>query len=163
MSKPTGYSRVQIALHWFMAIVIIIQFVLHDAIVAAWQAIERGETPVLSLVAWAHIWCGTLILALGLWRLALRIKRGAPALPEKEHPVLKVLAHLTHWLLYTLMILMPLSGLATWYGGSATADFVHTTLKIPLIILVLLHFAAALFQQFYLRTGLITRMMRAER
>lgn len=162
MSKPEGYSRIQITLHWTMAILIVTQFVLHDAIVDTFEAIGRGETPVVSVVAWVHIGCGILILALGLWRLTLRLKRGAPALPEKEHVVFKGLAHLTHWLLYLLMILMPISGLATWYGGSAIANLVHTTMKVPLLILVLLHFAAALFQQFYLRTGLIGRMLKAE-
>lgn len=161
--KPKGYSRTQISLHWVVAVLIVFQFILHDAIVATWAAIGKGESPQVSVVVWAHIVAGILVLAFAFWRLALRIKRGAPPLPENEHPVLKGIAHLTHWLLYALMIAMPVSGLATWFGGSETADFVHTTLKFPLFIIVLLHFAGALFQQFYLRTGLLTRMMRAEK
>lgn len=161
--KPTGYSRTQIALHWVIAALIIAQFALHDPIVAAWAAFSKGETPTISALVLMHVWGGTLVLALGLWRLVVRFKRGAPALPEKEHPALKFMAHLTHWVLYALMILMPLTGLATWYGENTTADFIHTTLKIPLLIFVVLHFAAALYQQFYLRTGLINRMMRAEK
>ena len=105
---------------------------------------------------------GSVILALAIWRLALRMKRGVPALPEKEAPLLKGLAHLTHWSLYALMLILPITGLATWFGENETADFIHTTLKLPLLVLVLLHFAAALYQQLFLRTGLINRMLRAQ-
>ncbi len=159
--KPASYSRAQIALHWIAAALIVAQFVLHDPIVAAWDAISKGETPEISVLVWLHVSGGSLILALVVWRLALRMKRGVPALPEKEAPVLKALAHLTHWSLYALMFILPITGLATWFGENETADFIHTTLKLPLLVLVLLHFAAALFQQFVLKTGLIHRMLRA--
>lgn len=160
---PTGYSRTQIALHWGVAILIVAQFVLHDPIVAAAEAIKSGEVPDISTLVMFHVIGGSLILALAVWRLVLRAKRGVPALPEKEAPILKGLAHLTHWALYALMIALPITGLAAWFGGNATADWIHTTLKFPLLALVALHFAAALFQQFILKTNLINRMMRAER
>ena len=159
--KPTGYSRSQIGLHWVAAVLIVAQFALHDPIVAAWEAISNGETPEVSLLVRFHVIGGSVILALAIWRLALRMKRGVPALPEKEAPLLKGLAHLTHWSLYALMIILPITGLATWFGENETADLIHTTLKLPLLVLVLLHFAAALFQQFVLKTGLIHRMLRA--
>jgi cytochrome b561 len=158
--KPAGYSLSQIWLHWGMAALIVAQFVFHEAIVAAWEALEKGQTADITLVVRAHVIGGIVILALVVWRLILRFKRGAPALPQKEHPALKGIAHLTHWSLYALMIIMPLTGLATWFGGNEIADFIHTTLKLPLLALVLLHVAAALYQQFVLRTGLITRMFR---
>ncbi len=161
--NPKGYSRPQIALHWIAAVLIVAQFVLHDPIVAAWEAISKGEAPEVGLLVWWHLIGGSLILALVVWRLALRMKRGVPALPDKEAPLLKGLAHLTHWSLYALMFILPITGLATWFGENETADFIHTTLKLPLLVLVLLHFAAALFQQFVLRTGLINRMLRAEK
>ena len=103
---PTGYSRTQIALHWGVAILIVAQFVLHDPIVAAWEAIEKGEVPDISTLVMFHVIGGSLILALAVWRLVLRFKRGAPALPEKEAPILKFFAHLTHWSLYALMIVV---------------------------------------------------------
>lgn len=160
--NPKGYSRSQIWLHWSIAVLIVAQFVLHDPIVAAWEAISKRETPVIGPLVWFHIAGGSMILALAIWRLALRLTRGAPALPEKEPPLLKGLAHLTHWSLYALMLILPITGLTTWFGGSETADFIHTTLKFPLLGLVALHFAAALFQQFVMRTSLINRMLRAE-
>jgi len=160
--KPNGYSRTQIGLHWIMAALIVPVFVLHDPIVTAWEAMAKGETRVNGLLVEAHVIGGALILALVVWRLMLRIRRGVPALPEKEAPLLKGVAHLTHWTLYALMIILSISGLAAWFGGNETADLVHTSLKLPLVAFVVLHFAAALFQQFILRTGLLTRMLRAE-
>ena len=160
--KPKGYSRTQIGLHWIVAALIVTQFVLHDPIVAAWEAMAKGETPQIGALVLTHVIGGSLVLALAVWRLTLRKKRGVPPLPDKEAPALKVAAHLTHWTLYALMIALPITGLAAWFGGSETADFVHTSLKLPLLGLVVLHFAAALYQQFILRTGLLTRMLRAE-
>lgn len=160
--KPKGYSRTQIGLHWFIAALIVAQFVLHDPIVAAWEAMAKGETPVIGPLVLTHVIGGSLVLVLVVWRLAVRMRRGVPALPENEAPLLKGLAHLTHWTLYALMVVLPITGLAAWFGGSETADFIHTSLKLPLLGLVVLHFAAALSQQFVMRTGLINRMLRAE-
>lgn len=160
--KPKSYSRTQIGLHWVIAIVIVAQFVLHDPIVTAWEVTSKGETAEIGVLVWTHVLGGLAILALAVWRLVLRIKRGVPALPEKEAPLLKGMAHLTHWSLYALMLILPITGSLAWFGSNETADFIHTSLKLPLLALVLLHFAGALFQQFVLRTGLISRMMRAE-
>lgn len=159
---PKGYSRTQISLHWGIAALIVAQFVLHDPIVAAWEALADGEIPVIGPLVMAHVIGGSLVLALVVWRLVIRMRRGVPALPEKEAPLLKGLAHLTHWTLYALMVVLPITGLLTWFGGSETADFIHTSLKLPLLGLVVLHLAAALFQQFVLRTGLINRMLQAD-
>jgi cytochrome b561 len=159
---PKGYSRIQIGLHWIIAALIIGQFVLHDPIVAAWDAIQKAETPDIGALVLFHVFAGSAVLALAIWRLVIRMRRGVPALPEKEAPVFKAFAHLTHWSLYALMIALPITGLATWFGGNATADVIHTTLKFPLLGLVALHFAGALFQQFVLRTGLMNRMLRAQ-
>jgi cytochrome b561 len=160
---PKGYSRTQIALHWVVAVLIIAQFVLHDPIVAASDAIKNAEVPVISALVMFHVIGGSLILALAVWRLALRKKRGVPALPEEESPLLKGLAHLTHYALYTLMIVLPLTGLAAWFGGNATADFLHVNMKFLLLGFFALHVIGALYQQYVLKTGLINRMMRTDK
>jgi cytochrome b561 len=160
--SPKGYSRAQISLHWLVAALIVAQFVLHDPIVAAWEAYQKAEVPEIGALVMLHVIAGSLVLVLAVWRLVLRLRRGVPDLPEKEAPVFKALAHLTHWGLYALMIGLPITGLAAWFGGNLTADFIHTSLKFPLLGLVGLHVAGALFQQFILKTGLIKRMMRAD-
>ncbi len=157
-----GYSRTQIALHWGIAVLIIAQFVLHDPIVAAWDARSDGLEPAFTPLIAAHVFGGITILALACWRLVVRLRRGVPPLPEKEPALLKGAAHVTHWTLYALMIVLPLTGMATWFGGSALADTIHTSLKIPLLLIFALHVLAALFQQFVLKTGLMQRMTRAQ-
>jgi cytochrome b561 len=159
---PAGYSRKQIILHWTVAVLIIAQFALHDPIVAAWQAKTEGLEPDFGLLVAAHVFGGIAVLGLGIWRLVIRFRRGVPPLPEKEHPIFKAAAHITHWSLYALMILMPITGMATWFGGSTLADTIHTTLKLPLLLLFLAHFAGALVQQFVLKTQLIQRMARPD-
>ncbi|MDB4224552.1 cytochrome b/b6 domain-containing protein [Granulosicoccus sp.] len=161
--NPMGYNRVQIALHWVIAALFISQFVLHDPIVAAWKAKTEGLDPELGVLIAGHVFGGITILLLAIWRIVIRLRRGVPALPEKEHPLLKLAAHVIHGALYALMILLPLTGMATWFGGSLLADTIHTTLKFPLLVLVLLHVLGALFQQFILKTQLMQRMTRSQK
>ena len=58
---PTGYSRTQITLHWSIAILIVAQFVLHDDIVAAWQAIGKDAVPDISALVMFHVIGGSII------------------------------------------------------------------------------------------------------
>lgn len=72
--------------------------------------------------------------------------------------MLRKAAHWGHLALYALMILMPLSGLAAWFGGLEAAAEVHEAMKPLLLILVAVHVAAALWHQFWLKDGLLLRM-----
>ena len=94
MSDVTGYSRIQIVLHWVVAVLIILQFAFHEWISDAWDVIERGGTADISLLVRAHIIGGILIFLLAAYRLRARYKMGVPAPPEHEHKVLKLLANL---------------------------------------------------------------------
>lgn len=158
MSAPKGYSRSQIRLHWIAAVIVAAQFVLSGPMAAAWQQFTRtGQFQFHPLIA-AHVIGGVLVLVIALWRLLLRWRRGVPPLPEGEPAVLKLAAHATHWSLYALMILVPLSGAMAWFGGLGAAAGAHVILKTLLLLLVALHIAAALFHQFVLKTGLMLRM-----
>ncbi|NHX28119.1 cytochrome B, partial [Escherichia coli] len=42
MPTPKGYSRTQIRLHWIVAGLIALQFLLSDCIGEAWEKIEHG-------------------------------------------------------------------------------------------------------------------------
>lgn len=42
MSEPNGYTRLQIALHWISALLILQQYLLKDAISSAWNAFTKG-------------------------------------------------------------------------------------------------------------------------
>lgn len=162
MASPTGYSRSQIVLHWGIALLILFQFLLSDAIGGAFRAAMRGQEAVFDPLVAQHVIGGFVILALVAWRLGLRLTRGAPQPPEKEHPALKLAAHVAHWAFYALMILLPVSGAVAWFGLSGPAAGAHEVLKAVLMALVGLHVAAALFHQFVLKTDIMARMKKAQ-
>jgi len=155
---PKGYSFAQIRLHWIVAVLVLFQLVFGESIAGAWRQIRDGATPASDPLVTGHVIAGLLILALVIWRLAIRAKRGAPPPPEDEAPALRLAAHGTHWALYALMILAPITGLMAWYGGVASAGEVHELLKPLMILLILVHFAAALWHQFWLKDNLLMRM-----
>ena len=159
---PNGYTRLQIILHWIVFVLIVLQFVLHEPIAGAWDAIEEGRDFAFSPLIAQHVFGGILVGLLGLWRIAIKLKRGAPALPEEESPLLKLAAKATHLGLYLFMILMPLSGAVAWFGGVLGAGEAHETMKIVLLLLVALHIAGALYHQFVLKTNLMDRMRKAD-
>ena len=79
-----GYSTAQIALHWTVAVLVIVQVVLHDGIVAAFGARrdDSAATEFEALLADLHVAFGIAIFVLALVRVALRVTRGAPPPPE---------------------------------------------------------------------------------
>ncbi|MCI5075020.1 cytochrome b/b6 domain-containing protein [Oricola sp.] len=158
MAAPTGFSATQIRLHWIVFILIVLQYVLHEPISDAWHAYERGEEIAFNPVVASHVAGGILVLLFALWRIALRVKRGAPAAPEQEPPILKLAASVTHIALYALMILMPLSGMAAWFGGVEAAAEGHEVMRVILLALVALHVLGALYHQFILKTDVLIRM-----
>ena len=102
----TGYTRVAIALHWTIAVLIIVNLtigLLHDSLL-------RGAIPL-------HKSIGMLVLLLSIVRLVWRFTHRPPPLPATVKRWEKGLAHAVHWLLYALMILIPLSG---WVFTSAS-------------------------------------------
>ncbi len=159
---PKGYSLTQIRLHWVVAALIAVQYLMHDPIEEGWRAFLKGAEVAFDPLILVHVVAGVLIGAFALWRLVLRKTRGAPLPPQEEAPALKLAAHLTHGTLYALLIVMPLSGALAWFGGVGALGFVHGTLVTPLIILIGLHVVAALYHQFVLKTNLIDRMKTAE-
>lgn len=160
MSALKGYSARQIRLHWLVAIIIVLQFVLHEPIAEAWEGIENGQSPAFNWLILSHVSGGTLVLIFALWRLVLRQTRGVPPAPEAEPAPLRLAAHLGHLALYALMIAMPLSGMAAWFGGIEAAAEGHEVMKVALLALVAVHVLAALWHQFWLKDGLMARMKR---
>ena len=162
MAKPIGYSARQIRLHWLVTALIVLQFVLHEPIAEAWDGIENGASPAFNWLILSHVYGGVLVLIFALWRLALRRTRGVPDAPAGEPEILRRAAHLGHMALYGLMIAMPLSGMAAWFGGIDLAAEVHEVLRVVLLALVAVHVAAALWHQFWLKDGLLLRMKRPQ-
>ncbi|MDK3017534.1 cytochrome b [Pseudodonghicola flavimaris] len=158
---PSHYSRAQILLHWGIFLAIVVQFLFHETISGVWRQMQQGAEPAFSPLAALHVFLGLAILLLVVWRLALRLTRGAPALPEKEPAPLKLAAHGTHMLLYVLMLALPVTGALAWFGGVTDLAEVHELLFQAMFVLVILHLLGALYQQFVLKTDILSRMKRA--
>ncbi|MCA0922285.1 cytochrome b [Pseudooceanicola nanhaiensis] len=152
------YSRAQILLHWIVVLLVAAQFLFEDGISTAWRQLLEGNDPGPSLGANAHVIAGIAVLVLAVLRILLRFTQGVPPLPKVEPRVLRLLAHVAHWALYALLILLPLTGGLAWFLGVAAAAEVHEALKTLLLLLIVLHVGAALYHQFILRDGLMSRM-----
>lgn len=160
-TAPTGYSRLQIALHWLAFVLIAQQYLFHDAISDAWDRIRDGAEAAFDPLVLAHVAGGALVLIFTAWRLSLRARRGVPPAIESSR-MQALLARLTHLGLYALMILMPISGSVAWFGGVEAAAQGHNLLKVLLLALIVLHVVGALYHQFILRDGTLLRMRRAQ-
>jgi cytochrome b561 len=167
------FTALQRTLHWLMAACILAMFFIGVGMVST---IAPKYLPLISI----HKTLGTLILLLALLRLGVRLRSGAPALPADLPAPMKLAAHLSHYALYALMILMPLIGwsmlssesypVVLWGGLRlprivSPSDGLHTFLwnahvylAFAFYALVLLHLAAALFHALVRRDGVFTSM-----
>ncbi len=157
----SGYSRTQIALHWSVATLLAVEFFSHEGIKPAFRSVLNGQDLGLSLAANLHLYSGFAILALVLLRLFLRLKRGVPGYPEGGSSFLEAISKLTHWAIYALLLAIPVSGIWAWYGASSSVGGLHETLWNIGWVLVALHTIAALYHQYFLKDGLIKRMLKA--
>jgi cytochrome b561 len=154
-----SYSLSQILLHWIVALLVLAQILNDEAIAQTWRALRNDPLAAPGALARAHAWIGVAILLLVVWRLALRLFRGAPPPPAGEPRPLRLAATATHVLLYAILLALALSGIAAWFGGVRPAADVHELLKLPLLALVALHFAGALYQQVVRRSDVLARMI----
>lgn len=161
-------------LHWLIVALLIAQF----AIAWTMPEIHRG-TPPLGLVSW-HLSVGLVILAVMLFRLGWRLTHAVPPVPSDLPKGLQLLSRGTHYLLYTLLIVIPLLGWANasargWpirlFGaipipglipagsgvGHAMGD-VHATLATVLLAIVALHVGGALYHLLVLKDRIVQRM-----
>src|SRR3990167_2192044 len=60
MPSPKGYTRLQIALHWGAALLIVQQYLFKDAIAAAWDATTKGLETTFNPLVLAHVAGGAL-------------------------------------------------------------------------------------------------------
>lgn len=158
MATTTTFSRTQIVLHWVIAALVIFQIVAHERIEDAWEARMDGTVANVPTPD-PHVLIGILILALVLWRLVLRLTSGVPAPPEGEHPLLGLAGRVAHWLFYVLLIALPASGATAWFGGLQPPAAAHAVLQAVLVLLILLHVAAALAHHFVFRDDVLRRML----
>lgn len=157
--SPAGYNRLQIGLHWLTALLLLVSFVSHQPVKAAWEAFEKGATEATT-GAMVHVATGIAVLALTVLRLGLRFTRGVPAAVVGGSRLTETVSALTHWALLALLLAIPVSGAMLWFGGVEQAGDMHELLFTLGWLLVALHTAAALFHQYVLKDGLLLRMRR---
>lgn len=152
----TGYSGLQIALHWIVAVLIFGAFFTHDGMN---RALERRIEQDLSGLdgATLHTILGGLAFAFILVRIVVRLKRGAPE--PQGSPLVQAAASWGHRLLYVLMIAAPALGAATWYGKVEDLGDAHELVGKALVIVAVGHLLAAMAHQALRSDGTLARMV----
>ena len=172
------FSPVQRLLHWTMALAILTMLFVGIAMIAT---VSHAHNTLIAL----HRPLGMAILLLVIVRIAVRLKRGSPPLPDDMPVPQRFVARLSHLVLYALMLAMPLIGWAmlsaagypvTMFGSFhlppivphnvrlyAALRALHTYLALMLFLSVLGHLAAALFHGLIRRDGVFSSMARGAR
>ena len=170
---PHRFTSLQRLLHWSMA-----------GAVLAMLFIGVGMVSTVSPRYWTlvsiHRPLGIVILVLVIFRLAVRLRQGAPPLPADLPRWQKLGAKGSHLALYGLMIVMPLVGWAMQSAGGypivlfgplrlppilphddalyGVFRIAHSWLAYLLFATFLAHLAAALFHGLVRRDGVFTSM-----
>jgi cytochrome b561 len=137
----------------------------------------------LQLYSW-HKWAGVTAFLLVLVRLAWRVAHRPPPLPADMPVPLRFAAHAGHFLLYGLMLAVPLSGWlmssakgfqTVWFGILPIPDLlgknkelgdllqtVHMGLNLAFTAVIAGHIGAALKHHFIDKNDILTRMLPAK-
>jgi cytochrome b561 len=168
-SRGETYDRATIAMHWVTAALVVVLWIIGQT--ADWIPDGPLNTGVWSV----HVVVGFLFAALIVLRIAWRIY-GGRQLPNADQGILLVLAKLTHYLLYALLITVVVLGVVNAFvRGYNLFDLVslpqigdrawrkpithwHELAANILLGLAVFHAAAALFHHFIWRDGVLTRM-----
>lgn len=157
-TPETSFSRLQKLLHWSVVVLLLLQYLIFDAMGRLFRQTLESGSPVWTTTSIAHLVIGLTVLALALWRVALRIRRGAPPPPADEPSWAITAGKLTHAALYVLLIGLPLGGLAAWGLGIHLMGDIHAIGTNLLLVVAGLHVAAVLVHQFWWKTNLLARM-----
>ena len=173
-ATPTTFTPAARTLHWLMAALILAMLFIGVGMVASVS--ERHEW-LLAI----HKPLGIAILLLAVVRLTVRLRHRPPPLPA-DLPVLQKLAALaSHWLLYFLMLAMPLIGWAMLSAGGypvmlsgslrlppifpvspvafAVLRHLHGIFAMLLFLTFLAHMAAGLYHGLIRRDGVLASML----
>jgi len=172
MSEINRYNTTMVVLHWVLAI-----FILGAIFIGAVVLDEmESDHPQKILLLKTHIIVGAGILLFTLLRLIVRFRTPQPAPLEGNNKWMDKFSASVHYLLYLLTILTVLSGLTLAASadlptvllnhiGQLPKDYedflaheAHDVFANLLLLTILLHAAAALYHQFILKDGLLSRM-----
>jgi cytochrome b561 len=174
-NTTTRWGSIAQLFHWVIVALIITQFVL----ITVEKNLPLGLKKLVALAR--HKSVGITILGLAVLRLVWRWMNPTPELPNTLKPYERVLAHISHFALYLLLFVMPLTGWAmssarkfpvSWFNLVQLPDFVapdralydtlhtiHATLAWTLVGVATLHAAAAFKHHFVLKDDVLRRML----
>ncbi|MEO0343955.1 MAG: cytochrome b/b6 domain-containing protein [Pseudomonadota bacterium] len=169
----TKYHPALVALHWIMAIMILMGLFFGKVVLSAMDNADPEKAQGLA----GHMIIGILVGVLLIVRLIFRFATEKPPHAKTGYNFLDQVGAATHWILYILVGLMVASGLGTAltgglfaisFGGSGdpipaglnnlVPRIMHGLAANLLILILALHIAAALYHQFFLKDGLFRRM-----
>lgn len=159
MSNQAEYSRLQILLHWLVALLVAFNYFYSEGMGDALDArLDGTPAPVIDINPSIHVWVGVAVLSLTILRFANRLLQGVPKATGAGY--LGLLAEWVHRLLYLLLFIVPVMGAVTWFGAIDATGEPHALIANILLTIAGLHAIAALFHQFVLKDGLILKMLR---
>ena len=172
MTARETYDRTTIALHWTTAILVVLLWIIGQT--ADWIPDGPVNTDYWSV----HVVLGFTLAAVIAWRVIWR-RSGGRKLPAADAGLLQVLAKATHYRLYLLVLIVIGLGVANafvrgynLFDLASLPQIGDRALRKPItnwhglaanILLALagLHAAAALFHRYFLRDGVLGRMLPA--
>ena len=158
MAERSGYSGLQIGLHWAIALLIGVNYLVSDGMEETFDGMMEGKA-VTGWTPLVHVYVGTAVLILVAFRIFVRFTRGTPG-PIQGGTLFDKVGDASHWVLYALMLVVPALGAISWYLKIDQTASLHVLAMNTMIILIGVHSVAALFHQFILKDHLLLRMMK---
>jgi cytochrome b561 len=173
--RAIGYSPLAKLLHWLIVVLLIIQYTV------AWFMPHIGRNTVPETLINLHFSLGTIILAVAVLRLLWRLTHPEPTPMDKIAPWQLVTAKTIHYLLYLLLLIIPILGwtnasyrgfdvalfgltlphlVATRAPNFAWTGDVHAAVSYYVMLpLIGLHAAASIYHAVVHKNGVFGRML----
>jgi cytochrome b561 len=174
MANTSGYTSSAKFLHWLIVILLIVQFIV------AWTMPHIGRNTPMTMLISLHFTGGIVILAVAILRLVWRVIQGDTPL-DGVPPWQRQSARVIHWLLYLLLLVVPVLGWinASWRGMPVvlfglelpkligtrapgwrwTGDVHNLLANYMMLTLIGLHILAGLYHYFIRRDHVLQRML----
>ncbi len=174
LTRPR-YVRTVRQLHWWMAALILLAYLLIDFH-------EYFPREVRRAMMQGHFWAGITVFLLVWWRISSRARGGTPAIKPPLGSLAVVASRLMHLTLYAFFIVMPVLGFmtASYEGKQVKIPFLGIALPSPVAVddafghrledihgtigtvfywVIGLHVAVALWHHFIRRDNVLERML----
>lgn len=173
MAPSTNYSAVARGFHWLTAILVLAAFILSEGGPSSRIFSEANRFALTS-----HEFLGFSVFILTALRLIWRLFDTQPA-PTPMAGWMRLTSNLVHWVLFVLLLAVPLAGiLGSWFEGyplylyfttipspftvvaGASSKFmaIHPLLGDAIIWIAGAHAAAALYHHFFLKDDVLRAM-----